>query len=261
MRLLKDLRESLREPGFWTYGVWLDIISKNRRNRFGPLWLFAPTAILVLVLGKVYSQLMNHPLHDYLPYLGVGYAHWRLMTQAISQSSDAFASYRSFIMDGRVRLTDYLLRMLARSLFHYGAAMLVIVCVLVWSPAVKLSGMLSLALTLPVFLLNAFWISTVLGLLGARFPDTREVVGAVMTFGFLLTPILWYASKFTESSTRGHFVRLNPFYHLIDFVRAPVIGHPMATDTWIYVAVMTVGGWLLAALLYRRYGRFVPLWI
>lgn len=261
MRLLKDLRGSLREPGFWTYGVWLDIISKNRRNRFGPLWLFVPTAVLVLVLGKVYSQLMNHPLYDYLPYLGVGYIHWRLLTQSINQSSDAFSGYRSFIMDGRVRLTDYLLRMLARALFHYGAALLVVVCVLVWSPAVKLSGMLSLVLTLPVFLLNAFWISVVLGLLGARFPDTREIVSAVMTFGFLLTPILWYASKFTESSTRGHFVRLNPFYHLIDFVRAPVIGHPFALETLTYVAVMTVAGWLLAAFLYHRYGRFVPLWI
>jgi ABC-type polysaccharide/polyol phosphate export permease len=261
MRLLKDLRDSLREPGFWAYAVWLDLISKNRRNRLGPLWLFAPTLILVFALGQIYSRLMNHDLSDYLPYLGVGYVHWRLLTQTINQSSTAFTGASSHIMDGRIRLTDYLLRMIAKAMFNYAFALLVIVAVMLWSPVVSILGMGTLVLTIPVYLLNIFWISVVLALMGARFPDMAEVVNAVMMFAFLLTPILWYVTKFKSGSTRGYFVSLNPLYHLLDFVRAPALGHSISSETAVFVACMTVFGWLLAIFLYQRYARFVPLWI
>jgi len=28
-----------------------------------------------------------------------------------------------------------------------------------------------------------------------------------------------------------------------------------------YLAVFTLGGWLLASMAYRRYARFVPIWV
>lgn len=261
MRLIKDLADSLRQPGFWAYAVWLDLISKNRRNRLGPIWLIVPPLILVLALGNIYARLMNHPIAEYLPYLGVGYIHWRLLTQIISQSSTAFSSSSSHILDGRVRLTDFLLRMITRALFNYVFALVVIAAVMIWSPAVSIAGMGTLFFTIPVLLLNLFWISVVLGLFGARFPDTGEVVGAVMMFAFLLTPILWYVTKFKAESTRGYFVSLNPLYHLLDFVRAPVLGQGISVETAMFVCVMTGVGWLLAVVLYQRYARFVPLWI
>jgi ABC-2 type transport system permease protein len=261
MRLERDLYASLKQPGFWAYAVWLDLISKNRRNRLGPLWLVVPTAILVFALGHVYSELMGHDISEYMPYLGVGYVHWRLLTQVINEASNAFSGSSAYIMDGRVRFTDYLLRTMAKALFNYVFALLIVIVVMAWSPAVSLSGLATLFLTLPILLVNMFCMAVILALLGARFPDTREVVSAVMMFAFLLTPILWYVSKFPPGSTRGYFVSLNPLFHLLDFVRAPVIGQQMATHTVAFVFCMTAGGWMVASLLYQRYARFVPLWI
>jgi ABC-2 type transport system permease protein/lipopolysaccharide transport system permease protein len=54
---------------------------------------------------------------------------------------------------------------------------------------------------------------------------------------------------------------MNPFFHLIEIVRAPMLGEPLSTSSWVYVGVMTVAGWLAAVIAYRRYAKFVPVWL
>lgn len=259
--LAGHLLASVRRPEFWAYSTWLDIVTKYRRTRLGVAWLLLPTLIFITVLGNVYSHLMGYSVAEYLPYLGLGYACWRFMLMCINDSSTVFRGHKAFIMDGRVRLTDYVLRAVAKPLFFFTFALVIVVGVLIWSPAVGWLGIASLAVTLPVLIINMVWISFCIALVGARFPDTSEFIGTVLVVGFLLTPILWHVDRFPAGTTRGFLARLNPAFHLIDFVRAPALGHLPETNTLLVVAGMTVGGWLLMALLYRRYARFVPLWI
>jgi lipopolysaccharide transport system permease protein len=56
-------------------------------------------------------------------------------------------------------------------------------------------------------------------------------------------------------------MRFNPFFHLIEFVRAPALGMIPEASTVVVVLAMTVGGWLVASLVYRRYSRYIPLWV
>lgn len=259
--LAGDLLDSVRRPEFWAYSTWLDLVTKYRRTRLGVAWLLLPTLIFITVLGNVYSHLMGHSVAEYLPYLWVGYACWRFMLQCINDSSNVFRGHKAFIMDGRVRLTDYVLRAVAKPLFYFMFALVIVVGVLLWSPAVEWLGLASLVVTLPVLIINMIWISFCIALLGARFPDTSEFIGTVLVVGFLLTPILWHVDRFPAETTRGFVARLNPAFHLIDFVRAPALGKMPESTTLLAVLGMTVGGWLLMAFLYRRYSRFVPLWI
>lgn len=259
--LFGHLGASVRRPEFWAYSTWLDIVTKYRRTRLGVAWLLLPTLIFITVLGNVYSHLMGHSVAEYLPYLGVSYACWRFMLMCINDSSTVFRGHKAFIMDGRVRLTDYVLRAVAKPLFYFTFALVIVVGVLIWSPAVGWLGIASLAITLPVLIINMIWISFCIALVGARFPDTSEFIGTVLVVGFLLTPILWHVDRFPAETTRGFIARLNPAFHLIDFVRAPALGQWPEINSLLVVAGMTVGGWLLMALLYRRYARFVPLWI
>jgi ABC-2 type transport system permease protein len=258
---LDQLTKSFRQPEFWAYSSWLDIVTKYRRTRLGMLWLVLPTAVFIVVLGNVYSHLMGYPVEQYLPYLGVGYVCWRFMLQCINESSTVFRGHKAFIMDGRVRLTDFILRAIAKPLFYFLFAFAVVVGVLLWSPAVPWSGLATLVVTLPILLVNMIWLSFCIALVGARFPDTSELISTVLVVGFLLTPILWHVEKFPPDTTRGLLARMNPAFHLIEVVRAPVLGQMPENATLIAVMLMTLAGWLMASLLYRRYARFVPLWI
>jgi ABC-2 type transport system permease protein len=259
--LLDQLVGSLRQPDYWAYSSWLEIATKYRRTSLGLLWLCLPTAVFIIVLGNVYAHLMDYPLAEYLPYLGVGYVIWRFMVQVINDAAGTFAVHKAFIMEGRVRLTDFILCSFSKAGFHLVFGAVIVLAILAWSPMAHLGALWTLLLTLPLLMLNMGWIAVCVALIGARFPDTSELIGTVLVLGLLLTPILWPIDKFPADSLRGVVVRFNPAFHMIDVVRAPVLGQvPEPTSIWV-VCAMVVVGWLFTALLFRRYARFVPLWV
>ncbi|MGH6861308.1 MAG: hypothetical protein ACRECY_13705, partial [Phyllobacterium sp.] len=165
------------------------------------------------------------------------------------------------IMDGRVRFTDFILRTFAKSFLIFIVGLLVVVAIVLIVSPVNPVWLLTLAVTLPVLFLNILWMSIIVSLFGARFPDTKEMIGTILIFGFLLTPILWDASMVPPDTIRGLVMRFNPFFHLIEFVRAPALGGSPEVTTLYVIGAMSVLGWTAAAILYRRYARFVPLWI
>ena len=257
-----NLFESLRAPSFWLYSSWLELATKYRGSILGLGWMVLPTAFFVLLLGNVYSRLMGYPIEQYMPYLATGYVLWRFITQILTDSASAFHSHKAFIMDGRIRLTDFLMRSFAKAGLQLLFGMLVVVVAVLWFRSWE--GLLSLGtllLTLPLLLANLFWISVCIGLAGARFPDTRDAIGTLLMAGFLLTPILWMVDQFPPDTLRGSLARLNPGFHLIEFVRAPVLGEMPETASIIVVATMALAGWIVAGLMYRRYARFVALWV
>lgn len=257
-----SLVESLKAPSFWLYSSWLELATKYRGSILGLGWIVLPTAVFVVLLGNVYSRLMGYPMDVYFPYLATGYVIWRFITQVVTDSAGAFHSHKAFIMDGRVRLTDFLMRSFAKAGLQLVFGLLVVIVAVIWFRSWE--GLLSLGtlfLTMPLLLANLFWVSVCIGLAGARFPDTRDAIGTLLVAGFLLTPILWMTDRFPPDTLRGTLARLNPGFHLVEFVRSPVLGHMPEQTTIIVVGVMAVFGWLLAGLMYRRYARYVALWV
>jgi ABC-type polysaccharide/polyol phosphate export permease len=259
--LFKQFAGSLREPEFWAYASWLDIAVKHRRTSLGFIWFLVPTSMFLLVLGNVYSHLMQHSAADYLPYLGIGYVTWRFILQIINDSISTFTSHKAFIMDGRTRLTDFVLRSISKAAINLMFGLIVVAGVMIWSPHMHVYNMLTLLITLPLIALTMAWISVCVALVGARYREFHEITSAVLMVAFLVTPVLWTVDRFPPDTIRGLAVRLNPAFHLIDVVRAPVLGQMPETSSLIYTAALLAVGWPIAALLYRRYARFVPIWV
>lgn len=259
--LSHDLAKSLRQPEFWAYSTWLDIVTRYRRLYLGMIWAVVPPLVYIFGLGYMYAAISaGRRDYPFILHLGMGWALWRMTTTVVTDSANVFASHKAFILDGRTCLTDFLLRTISKALFYFFFAFVVVLGVMLWESSVHWQNMLTLLVTLPVFLFNLLWLSVVVGLLGTRYPDVREFISTMLMFGFFVTPILWSAQLLPAHSLRGIVARLNPAFHFIEFVRAPVMGDSVERASLIVVACMTVGGWLLAVWLYRRYARFVPLW-
>lgn len=259
--LVKDALSSLKNPEFWSFSAWLDMVTKYRRSKLGIFWLFAPPVLTFGLLGYFYSGITRKDPVHFIPFMGMGYLLWRMVTQVFNDASGTMLAHRAFIMDGRTRLTDYVLRCMSRAFFYFAVGLVVICVAFAISPDVTFLRLLTLFLTLPVFLFNLFCLGIVLAMLGARFPDLHELTTTIFIFGFLLTPILWYPEHVAAGSIRWKFMQANPAFHFIEMVRAPVLGRHVSLFTAGYVTTVTVGGAILAAILYRRYSRFVPIWI
>jgi len=259
--LFNQLSGSLRKPEFWAYSSWLDIVTRYRRTRLGLLWLLAPVLLFTFVTGPLYARLFGRDLAFYLVHLGMGFAIWRMLSMVLSEAINSLRSNKAFIMDGNVQLTDYALKCIAKASLYFAFAMIGMIGVLIWSPAVPMWGILTLLITIPVVVLNLFWIAYGVGLLAARSPDFGQVLQTLLMMGMLFTPIIWVADRFAADSVAGVVVRLNPAYHLLEVVRAPLFGRMPECGSILFVAIMTVAGWAVAAFLCRRYARYVPIWI
>lgn len=259
-RFFVDLAASLRHPDFWAFSCWLELVTKYRRSSLGLVWLVLPPLCYVFGIGYFYSLLFKVEPLAFMIHLGIGYLLWRSITQVITGASTTMATHRAFILDGRIRYTDYVLRIIAKAGFYFLVTLVILLPLLfLWQPA--LIGVASVLLTLPVFLLNIAWLGVVVAVLGARYPDLHEFSATIFIFGFLLTPIVWRAEFMPPDTVRGFVARLNPAFHLIEMVRAPLLGDPVEPATIYVVAGLTIGGWGLAHLVYRRYGRYIAVWL
>lgn len=227
--------------------------------RLGLGWALVPPLAYILGVGFMYGRMFSN-VENYYIHLGMGWALWTLTSRVVNGSTKAFSSYKSFIMDGQTRYTDFVLRVLAHGMFSFSFASAVVFVLLMVNPSIHWMNMLTLFGTLPVYIFNIAWVGMLLAMLGARYPDVREFIGTLLMFGFFLSPILWSASDLPAGTLRGDLARLNPVFHFIEFVRAPVMGQSVPTASYMVVGGMTLGGWLITSLAYRRYARFIPLW-
>lgn len=257
----RELRESFRNPEFWALSSWLDILVRARKSRFGVLWLMAPAVVYVYGFGSFFAGMQGRTIAEFAIYVALGAMVFRTLMTSVIGSANVFGASHAFIMDGHVRLTDYVLQSLAKSFFDLCTYVPVTIVALVICSCVSIQGLLLAPLTLGLIYVNGLWISVVFSLVGARFSDFGQLLSHTSIFLFLLTPIIWYPDLMPAESLRGQLMRVNPFYHFVTLFRAPILGEPVEAMTYYYVGAMTVIGLLLATFVYRRYARFVPLWI
>jgi ABC-type polysaccharide/polyol phosphate export permease len=60
---------------------------------------------------------------------------------------------------------------------------------------------------------------------------------------------------------RAAFITLNPLFHLIDVVRAPLLGQAPAASSWIAVLLMLLVGWSATIFLFARFRRRLAFWL
>lgn len=109
-----------------------------------------------------------------------------------------------------------------------------------------------------VILAIGYFLAMVMGPICARFRDVPQAVQSIMQVIFFLTPIFWMPSAV---SNRPMFTHANPFYHLIELVRAPLLGHEATLLNWQValgtLAVVMVAAFISVSLTRKR----ISLWI
>ena len=144
-------------------------------------------------------------------------------------------------------------RTLLRNLINLAHHVVIIVGVMTWFEA---WGGINVAMTLvglALVLLNISWISMLAAITSARFRDVPQIIGSVMQFAIFMTPVFWKA----DSIRANHAILLlNPFYYMLDAVRAPLLGDNPVPHAYGVLILMAVAGWLLTftsfALIRRR---------
>ena len=253
-----DLRNGLALWPLWLRLGWNDILQRYRRSMLGPFWLTASMAIMVISLGVLYAELFNTPIHDFLPYLCVGLLVWNLVSSFLTEGGALFTGAESYIKQIRLPYSVYVLRSSWSKLIIFAHNFVIYFGILlyfwIWPGTVALLAIPGLLLVL----LNGAAATLFIGMVSARFRDVPQLINSVVQIVFFVTPIMWKPELLRNRTFIADF---NPFYHLLEIVRAPLLGSLPSVKSYIAVLLMTLVNVVIVGAFFARFRSRISYWV
>jgi|SRR5687768_5027346 ABC-type polysaccharide/polyol phosphate export permease len=257
-RAIEDIAEGIARWRLWGLMGWQDIRLRYRRSMLGPFWLTISMGIMVAALGFLYGSLFKVPLDSYLPFLTLGFLVWGLISGLITEGCTALSGSEGMIKEVRLPYSLYVFRAIWRNVITFGHNIVVfLVVAVIFGIKPSLATMLVIP-ALALLVINAVSVGLLVSIVCARFRDVPQIITSLLQVMFFVTPIIWQPELLKD---RHFLVDSNPFYHFVEIIRAPMLGQSVPSESWLYVSVVTVLGWLLALVFLGRYRRFIPYWV
>ncbi len=258
---LTDVRDGIRLWRLsWTLGL-SDIKLRYRGSALGPFWLTLSTAIMIASMGVLYSYLFHVKIHNYLPYITVSIVFWNYLNTLITDGCNCFIQAESLIRGTRMPFTVHALRSVVRNTIVLAHNLIVIVGVFVIMRLPVSWEALWAVPALMLWLVDAYALSLLLGAFCARFRDVPQIVMALLQVVFFITPIMWYA-KVVESHPKADLlIRFNPFYYMLEIVRAPLLGRPVPVDVVLKALIVSTGIFAITAFGFARTRGRIAYWV
>lgn len=283
-RAWEDIKSGIKAKELWGHLGWQDIKQRYRRSVIGPLWITLSMAVTAAGLGLLYSTLFKADVGTFLPYLTVGFIVWNFIVGCVLEGTETFIRNEGLIKHLPAPLTVYALRtvwrltlMMLHNLLVYAVVLVIFFGPLTTAGYQMTPGGLhqpglnwSAFLAIPAFVLialNGVWVSLLFGIISTRYRDIPQVINALIQLVFFMTPIVWSTDILQDrlggppALWKTLVVELNPLYHFLQILRAPLIGNQQSWHHWAVVGGMTIIGWILAFVALRNYRARVPYWV
>lgn len=256
---LRDIALAMARWRLWTAFAVEDLRQTYRRSLLGVLWITVGFAIFVGVKLFIFGAMMDRFDDAYFSaYLMIGFYVWFFMSNSVSSGTAVFVRSEGWIRNDPIELPVFVFENVTRTAFDLFMTGIVVVAGLLF---LGIGGSLYSFMVAPavlILLINAVWVNLLLGVICTRFRDLAHLVSAVIRVMFFLTPIFWFPEQLPEEAMAVLY--WNPFAHFMWILRTPIIDQQFATDSWIFVGVVTVVGWTLAVTAYAFARRRLVFW-
>ena len=255
---MKDVVDGFRSIYIWPMLGWQDIKQRYRRSVIGPFWLTLSYGVMIAGMGPLYGRLLQQDIGAYLPYLAISFVVWTLIAGVLTDGCNAFIGSDGYIKQVRLPLTVYVLRAVWKNVLVFAHHFVIVVIVMVFFPPPLTWTLLLIPAGVLLVALTGVWVGLLLGLLCARFRDLPQVVTSLIQVAFFLTPVLWKADML---GSQRWVVELNPLYHYLEIIRAPLMSGTAAASSWLTASLITVVGYLVTVSVFSRYRSRVAYWV
>jgi lipopolysaccharide transport system permease protein len=97
----------------------------------------------------------------------------------------------------------------------------------------------------------------VCAIISTRYRDFAQILLNLLQISFYLTPILWHPSLVNND----FLIYLNPFLHLINVVRDPILGNTPSTLSILACSLFTFFGGIFALNIFRKTILKIQYWL
>lgn len=255
---LESLNRSQLSLGFLL--GWTDILNKYRRSVIGPFWLTISMGVMISCIGLVFGGVFKTPMVDFLPFLTAGLILWTFVVGTINEGCFCFISSETLIKQLPIPFFAFVIRVVWRNLLLLAHQIVILPVVLVMMGS---NISLTTFLAIPAIILVVLFLSSLVfffAIVCARYRDLSLIVSNVLQVAFYLTPIIWMPSLLPER-LGAVILDWNPFYHLIELLRAPLLSSAPSFTSWLVVGAITILSWCLTLLLFARVKHRIAYWL
>jgi ABC-type polysaccharide/polyol phosphate export permease len=255
---LTDIRQASRLLHVIAFMSMSDLRARYRRSVLGPLWMTLATAMGTLGLGLVWSELLKMDRATFVPSLTAGLIMWQLLSGCISEATTTYWRQAAIIRNVSMPLSMPPIQMVVKHLinFLHNLPVFLVVMLVFKVPLTRYTW-----LVLPCLLLltaNLLWITLIFSMLGARFRDLEYVVAAAMPVLMFLSPVFYRPGYLPFS---GDYLWLNPFSHLIELIRYPLLGTAPPAFVVLVNLLFCIVGWIFALALFNAKRDRIAYWL
>ena len=260
-----DLVRGFHQHELWLQLGWQDIKQRYRRSVLGPLWITIATGVMAAAFGLLYSVLFKIPVAQFLPHVTVGLIMWTFISGCIKEGAQVFIDNEGLIKQLPSALSVHVYRLVWKQTLFLGHNLIIWVALMVIFPRPLGWDFLLAIPALMLLVANGVWVSMFFGIIATRYRDVAPLLEAGTQLLFYVTPIVWMTQTLKDQggaiSDRAKLAQLNPLYHYMEVVRAPLIGADLPVYHWWVVLGCTVAGLTIALLAMRQWRFRVSYWV
>ncbi|CAN5288129.1 ABC transporter permease [soil metagenome] len=255
---IEDLVAGARlAPLWWRVGIE-QTVARYRRTLLGPFWLASSTLATAFSLAVVFGSIFRVSLSESFPFIMSGVVAWSVTGGMLAEGANVFMIGAGIMQVQKLPLSfhSYLLvnRMMINFL-HQIVAFWAVMLLIRLFPVPHWQLLLSLPLTAA----TAVLFSIPVGMLATRYRDINYLIGFVAQALFMLTPVFW---KKGQMSPKIQWIAdYNPFAHMLEIVRQPLLGHPALMHDWLASLAFFALSAVLAVVSLTLHRRRVVFWL
>jgi ABC-type polysaccharide/polyol phosphate export permease len=245
---LSDVFQGLSRWRTWSLLGYYDFIGSYRKTTLGPIWQIVHVAAWILGLWLVFGENRNG---NSLLYIAAGVVCWSLLQGTLVHMPRVFQSNSGLIESIPNPLSLHVFRQMSEQALRWLVQVPFIIALaffydVTWGLQTLLV-LLGVGLDIVILAGGSLFLSVV----GARLPDLRFAVDAVLRLAFFMTPIFWTPGG---DPLRSALALYNPFSYMINMIRQPLMGE--TPELYVYgiatlLALASVTAGLAAFSLFR----------
>ncbi|GBF56654.1 teichoic acid translocation permease protein TagG [Candidatus Phycosocius bacilliformis] len=255
---LNDIREGALNWRAWGVLATDDLQARYRRTVLGPFWVTIAHAFFVAGYAYWSSAVLKQPLAEAFLYVAAGLTVWAFIASSLCEAPGIFPRTAGFITSYDLPISLQIFRVVLGQVLTLGHNFVVYLAALAfvgtWPGMVAFMAIPGLIV---VSLACVSW-SFFLSILGARYRDVGPLLNSVVGMLMIMTPVFW---RKADIGSATWLAEANPIYHLIELIRAPLLGNMPTAVNWAasltVVAVCTV----ISLVAFVRQRRNITYWL
>ncbi|MBO6796525.1 ABC transporter permease [Maricaulis sp.] len=240
---MRDIQQSLSRPAIWLRLGVRDVVLQYSRAGIGVAWSLINALVWIGVVYVFLGPALSEGRSDYLTYVAAGVVTFNFMSGIIAGGTGAMTRLKGPLLNLPLPIFACALRHVTATFTHLLIQSMAVVGAMLIDGITVTTSLIWILPALAVLLIAAVFVTAGLMVVGVLVGDLSFMIQSLMRLLLFATPVFWFAGDVT-GSLRYQITLFNPFAHLLDLIRAPILGE-MPSILNVNVAFGTVAAAML----------------